>query len=210
MPLKGQPPLETDPQNSGAPAPTSRLHSNPEQFGNRLQKMIIRIIMTVGILMTGLLPGCGNGDSDTFVRFEVEGQGYEVRGPTLVVTHMLENVHFLDLTYYPMTVVPGAMVQWRMRLDSLEQLVGQNLDLTTVDPNKVSPMVLLRLTEDLTVHAQHHSTIHFKIERIYEDIVEGTFSGKDLKYVSKTKELTGKVDVTAHFRAKLIKKTIRR
>lgn len=121
---------------------------------------------------------------------------------------MLENVHFLDLTYYPMTAVPGAMVQWRMRLDSLEQLVGQNLDLNTVDPNKVGPLVLLRLTEDLSVQVQRHSNVHFKANRIEEGFVEGSFSATDLKYVSKTKEATGKVDITARFRAKLIQKTI--
>lgn len=171
-------------------------------------KMGIRNILIAGILFTSFLLGCGTGEPDTFVRFEVEGQSYEVKGPTLVVTRMIENVHFLDLTYYPMTVVPGAMVQWRMRLDSLEQLVGQNLDLNTVDPNKVSPMVLLRLTEDLSLHAQRHSKVHFKVDRIEEGMIEGSFSGTDLKYVSNTKEVTGKVDITARFRAKLIQKTI--
>jgi hypothetical protein len=173
-----------------------------------LGKMWTKNFLFVGILLTGLLLGCGTGDSDTYVRFQAEGQTYEVKGPTLVVTHMLENVHFLDLTYFPMTAVPGAMVQWRMRLDSLEQLVGQNLDLNTVDPNKVGPLVLLRLTEDLSVHVQQHSNAHFKVDRIEEGFVEGSFSGTDLKYVSKTKEMTGKVDITARFRAKLIQKTI--
>ena len=162
----------------------------------------------LGILLTGFLLGCGSNNSDTYVRFQAEGQTYEVKGPTLVVTHMLENVHFLDLTYFPMTVVPGAMVQWRMRLDSLEELAGHNMDLNTVDPNKVGPLVLLRLTEDLSAQAQQHSNVHFKIDRIEKDFVEGSFSGKELKYVSKTKEVTGKVDITARFRAKLIQKTI--
>ena len=164
--------------------------------------------MFAGLLLTGLFLGCGTGDPDTFVRFQVEEQTYEVKGPTLVVTHMLENVHFLDLTYFPMTVVPGAMVQWRMRLDSLKQLEGKNLDLNTVDPNNVGPLVLLRLTEDLSAHARQYSNVHFKIDRIEQGFVEGSFTTKDLQYVSKTKKLSGKVDITARFRAKLIQKTI--
>ena len=175
-----------------------------------LGNMWDRKFLFVGILLAGLLLGCGNNNSDTYVRFQAEGQTYEVKGPTLTVTHMLENVHFLDLTYFPMTVVPGAIVQWRMRLDSLEQLVGQNLDLNTVDPNKIGPLVLLRLTEDLSAQAQQHSNVHFKIERIEKGFVQGKFSGTDLKYVSKAKEVTGKVDITARFRAKLIQKTIGR
>ena len=160
------------------------------------------------LLLAVLFAACGNDSSDTYVRFQVEEQTYEVKGPTLVVTHMLENVHFFDLTYFPMTVVPGAMVQWRMRLDSLEQLKGKDLDLNTVDPNKVGPLVLLRLTEDLSVQYQRHSNIHFKIERIEKGFIEGSFSATELEYVSKKKEVKGKVNATARFRAKLIQKTI--
>lgn len=170
--------------------------------------MIIRIIMTVGILMTGLLPGCGNGDSDTFVRFEVEGQSYEVKNPAFTVTRMVENVHFMDLNYVPKPLVPGAMVQWRMRLESLEPLVGKKLHLKTVDPNQLDPTVIFRITQDLSVRGKKHSNIHFKIDRIKEGFIEGSFSGKDLLYISRTKEVTGKVDVTARFRAKLIQKSI--
>lgn len=168
--------------------------------------MINRKIFIVGVLLTSLLLGCGTGEPDTFVRFEIEGQSYEVKGPTFVVTRMIENFHFMDLTYFPMTVVPGAMVQWRMRTESLEKLVGQDLDLNTVDQNQVRPLVLLILTEDLSVHNQRDSNIHFKIDRIEEGAIEGSFSGKDFMYVSKTKEVSHEVDVTARFRARLIQK----
>jgi len=161
-----------------------------------------------GILLAGLLLGCGNRNSDTYVWFQAEKKTYEVNNPTFTVTHMPFNLHFLDLTYPHIRLVPGAMVQLRMKLESLEQLVKQNLDLNTVDPNKMGPLVLLRLTEDLSAQAQQHSNVHFKIERIEKGFVEGSFSGTDLKYVSKTKEVTGKVDITAQFRAKLIQKTI--
>ncbi len=165
-------------------------------------------ILIAGILLTSLLLGCGTGDNDTFVRFQVEGQHYEVKGPTLVVTRMPFNMHFLDLTHLPAHLVPGAMIQWRMKLESLEQLVGQNLDLKTVDPNHIDPVVIFRMTQDLSVHGQQHSNIHFKIDRIEEGFVEGSFSGTDLMYVSRTKEVSHKVDVTAQFRMKLVQKKV--
>lgn len=175
-----------------------------------LGNMWDRKFLFLGILLTGFLLGCGSNNSDTYVRFQAEGQTYEVKDPTFTVTHMPFNLHFLDLTYPHIRLVPGAMVQWRMKLDSLEQLVGQNLDLNTVDPNKIGPLVLLRLTEDLSAQAQPHSEVQFKIDRIEEGLIEGSFSGTDLKYVSKAKEVTGKIDITARFRAKLIQKTIGR
>lgn len=173
---------------------------------NYLVNIRSKKFLLTGLLLAGLLFGCGS--NSTYVRFQAEGKTYEVKGSTLTVTHMLENVHFFDLTYYPMTAVPGAMVQWRMRLDSLEQLVGKNLDLNTVDPNKVEPLVLLRFSEDLSVQYQRNSKAHFKIERIEEGFIEGSFSGNDLVYVSKAKKVTGKVDITARFRAKLVQKSI--
>ena len=165
-----------------------------------------RNFLFAGILLAGLLLGCGTGDSDTFVRFEVEGKSYEVKDPTLVVTRMPLNMHFFDLTDLSTRLVPGALVQWRMKLESLEQLVGENLDLKTVDPNHIEPVVIFRITQDLSVHGQQHSNIHLKIDRIEDDIVEGSFSGKDLVYVSRTQEMTRKVDVTAQFRVNLIQK----
>jgi hypothetical protein len=165
-----------------------------------------RNFLFAGILLADLLLGCGTGDSDTFVRFEVEGKSYEVKNPTLVVTRMPFNIHFLDLTNSSTSLAPGALVQWRMKLESLEQLVGENLDLKTVDPNHIEPVVIFRITQDLSVHSQQHSNIHLKIDRIKDDIVEGSFSGKDLVYVSRTQEVAGKVDVTAQFRVNLIQK----
>ena len=167
-----------------------------------------RNIWIAGILFASSLLGCGNGESDTFVRFQVEGQTYEVKNPTFTVTRMVENVHFMDLNYAPKPLVPGAMVQWRMRLESLEPLVGKNLHLKTVDPNHLDPTVIFRITQDLSVRGKKHSNIHFRIDRIKEGFIEGSFSGKDLLYISRTKEVTGKVDVTARFRAKLIQKSI--
>ena len=90
----------------------------------------------------------------------------------------------------------------------MEKLAGRDLNLNTVDPNKVAPTVLLRLSENLTLQSQRESKIHFKIEKIEEGFVKGSFSATDLKYVSKTKAVTGKADITAHFRAKLVEKTV--
>jgi hypothetical protein len=166
----------------------------------------IRNLTVTGILLTVLLLGCGTGGSDTFVQFEIEDQNYEVKGSVFVITRMVEGYGFYDLTYRPLNSIPGAIVQWRMKMEPLEKLVGRDLDLNTVDPNKVAPTILLRLTEDLTLQSQSDSKIHFKIGRIREEFIEGSFSGTDLKYVSRTKEKTGKVNITAQFRVKLIEK----
>lgn len=168
--------------------------------------MINRSILIAGILFTSLLLGGGTGGPDTYVRFQVEGQTHEVQGLIFTVTRMDENVHFMDLNYVPRPLVPGAIVQWRMRLDSLKQLVGKNLHLKTVDPNHVNPVAIFRITQDLSARSNKHSNVHFRIDRIKGDFIEGSFSGKDLLYVSRAKKVARKVDVTARFRAKLVKK----
>ena len=165
--------------------------------------MVNKNTLIVGILLTGLLLGCGQSDSDPFVRFQVEGQSYEVADPTFMVTRIKGDLHMMDLTHFPMNSVPGASIQWRMNLDSVEKLAGQNLDLNTVTTPAMPPLVIFQLTKDLTAHGQEHSGMHFKIDRVEEDIVEGSFSGKDFMYVSMTKEVTHEVNVTAQFRVKL-------
>jgi len=162
-----------------------------------------RKLFITGILLTSLLLGCGSSESDPFVRFQVEGQSYERKDPQFTVTRIKNNLHMIDLTFYPMSSFPGANIQWRMNMESLDQLAGQNLDLNTVDSTKIGPLVIFKLTEDITAHAQQHSPMHFKIDRIAEDFIEGSFSGKEFMYVSMTKEVTHEVDVTAQFRLKL-------
>ncbi len=163
-------------------------------------------ILIAGILLTSLLLGCGTSDSDSFVRFQVEGQSYEVEDPTFMVTRIKDKLHLMDLAHSPRSSVPGATIQWQMNLESMENLVGQNLDLNTVSAPTAPPMVIFQLTKDLTAHGQEHSGMHFKINRMKEGTIEGSFSGKDFMYVSMTKEVTHEVDVTAQFRVKLDQK----
>ena len=157
-----------------------------------------------GILLTCFLVGCG--EPDTFVQFQVEGQSHEVKNPNLIITRLPKGFQFFNLTYAPMSAIPGAMVQWQMKVESPKKLVGQELDLNTVDFLKVRPMFLLRLSEDLTLQNQKDSDVHFKIDRIEEGRIEGTFSGTNLKFVSKKQKIDRTVDVTARFRAKLVEK----
>jgi len=159
-----------------------------------------------GLLLTCLLVACDTSDQKNFVRFQIDGQSYEVKTPALVITRMVEGLGFYDLNYDPLSSIPGAIVQWRMEMKPLDKLVGQDLDLNTVDPNKVLPMVTLRLTEDLILQSQQKSNIHFKIDKLEEGFVKGSFSATDLEYISKKKEVAGKVDVTAQFRVRLVEK----
>lgn len=165
--------------------------------------MINRSILIAGILFASLLLGCGNGGSDTYVRFQVEGQSYEVEYPTFMVTRIKGDLHMMDLTHSPMNSVPGASIQWQMILDSVENLAGQNLDLNTVTTPAMPPLAIFQLTKDLAAHGQEHSDMHLKIDRVVDGKIEGSFSGKNLMYVSMTKEVTHEVDVTARFRVKL-------
>ena len=147
--------------------------------------------------------GCGKNDSDTFVRFQVEGKSFEVEYPTFMVTHIKGDLHLMDLTHHPMNSIPGASIQWQMNLYSIEKLTGQNLNLNTVTTPAMPPLVIFQLTKDLSAHGQEHSDMHLKIEQVEENIIEGSFIGKDLMYVSMTTEITREVDVTAQFRVKL-------
>ena len=166
------------------------------------------IYLLTAILLIVVSPGCGLGDSDPFVRFEIEGKHYEVKNPAFVITTMVEGFGFYDLTYLPLSGVPGAILQWRMKMESLDKLAGNKLHLNTVDPNKIPPTVMLRLTEDLTLQGQPRSKVYFTIDRIGEGMIEGSFSATDLKYVSKETKETRTADVTARFRVKLVQKNL--
>jgi hypothetical protein len=165
--------------------------------------MINKHFLIIGIVLTGLLLSCGKSDSDPFIRFQVEDQSYEVKDPTFMITRIKDNLHMMDLTHFPKSSMPGATIQWQMNLDSVENLAGKNLDLNTVTTPGMPPLVIFQLTKDLTAHGQEQSDMHFKIDRIEEGMIEGSFSGKDFMYVSMTKEVTHEVDVTARFRVQL-------
>jgi hypothetical protein len=161
-----------------------------------------------GVLLTCLLVGCGSSKQDTFIRFQVDGQSYEVKDSTLTVTQMPFDLRFFDLTYPHKRLIPGAMIQWRMKIKikSVDDLVGLNMDLKAEDPNQIEPVMAFRMTEDLRAESMRDSNAHLKIDQIKNGFIEGSFTGKDLFYTSKTKGMIGKVDVTAQFRAKLVQK----
>ena len=167
-----------------------------------------RSLIFSGALLTCLLVGCDTKNPDTYIRFQVDGQSYEVRDVTLTVTKMPFDLRFFDLTYPHKRLIPGAMIQWRIKekLMSVEQLVGKKLDLKDVDPNHIEPIMTFRMTEDLRAESKKDSNAHLMIDRIENGLAEGSFTGKDLLYISGTNEVIGKVDVTAQFRAKFVQK----
>ena len=166
-----------------------------------------RKLIFTGILLVSLLLGCGTGDSNSFVRFQVEGQSYEVKDPSFMVTRIKDKLHLMDLTHVPAKSFPGATIQWRMNLESIEKLVGQNLDLNKVKATDAAPpLAIFQLTNDLSAYSQEHSDMHFKIDGIEEGMIEGSFSGKNFMYVSMTKQVSHEVDVTAQFRVELDQK----
>jgi len=181
------------------------LYSLKNLFTNSVCKRNKSLIVA-GILLTGFLLGCGTGGPDTFVQFQAGEETYKVKEPTFVVTRMPFDIHLLELTDLSMRLAPRVLIQWRMKLKSLEQLAGKNLDLKIVDPNHIEPVTIFRITKDLSVQGQQHSEIVFEIERIEDGIIEGSFSGTDLIYVSNTQKANQTTDVTARFRAKLVEK----
>ncbi len=156
-----------------------------------------------GIFLSVLLPGCGPSETNAFVRFQIEGQTYEVVDPVFRALPIKDKLHLMELTQVPMKAVPGTTVQWQMTLDSVETLAGQNLDLNSITPEKAPPLSIFQMTKDLTAHSQEQSVLHLKIDRIEDGYVEGSFTGKAFMFVSMTKEMTHEVDVTARFRARL-------
>ena len=166
--------------------------------------MRIKGLIVAGILLTVSLLGCGTNSSDSYVEFEIEDETYTVEGPVFVITTMVDGYGFYDLTYRPLGSIPGAGVQWRMKMKPLEEWVGENLDLNTVDPNLLHATVFLRLTEGMTLQSQSNSKVHFKIDRIEAEMIEGSFSATNLKYVSRTMKIPRTEDITARFRVKVV------
>lgn len=166
----------------------------------------------IAVLATALtIPGCsGSGaSSDTYLRFQVDDQRYELEH---VVLHLMslpkDGWQFVDLgqdvaRVNIVTAVPSASIQWRMKLGDLAALEGRVIDLDAVnDPAMASPNALFRLTDDVSVFNGADSTINVAVTTVSDGFVEGTFEGSGFSHVSDTTGASRIVDVSGSYRAK--------
>ena len=72
-----------------------------------------------------------------------------------------------------------------------------------MNDDKLGAMVTFTLTQDIGVTPDINSEIALEINTVTENYVEGTFTGKNLSYVSMSQDLYKKVAVSGSFRAKL-------
>lgn len=155
------------------------------------------------LLLFCAVAGCAGDGNDEFVRFQVEGSDYAVEQPVFRAIRVRDDHFLMELTQMPASSVPGATVQWQMKIGALESLSGSNLDLRSVDVSEMGPMSVFTLTDDLTAHGQEHSSMSMRLDKIADGVVEGTFVGSRFLRVSMTEEGSSEVDVSARFRAAL-------
>jgi hypothetical protein len=69
-----------------------------------------------------LILGCSGIGDDTYWRFNVAGQQYELERIEFVVMALPDGRSFLALGPVAITATPGAAIQWRMPLGSIAEL----------------------------------------------------------------------------------------
>ena len=164
-----------------------------------------RSFLVVMMIFFAVLSGCGEW-TDSFLKFNVDGKAYAVSDPVFTVVQIKKsNLHFLDLTQASVSAIPGVAIQWRMDFEDIDSLVGKNIDLDEVNAVDTPAIMSLVMDEDLSLFNDQESKVHVQIDSIREGHAAGTFSGKNLVYVSKTKDVVRRVDVSGEFKVKLKK-----
>ena len=157
-----------------------------------------------------VIAGCSGNNSDTYLRFRIEGQHHELDQVILGLMSLpKEGWQFLDLgqditKINTITTVPTASIQWRMKLKDPAALEGQVIDLDEVnDPDMATPTAMFRLTDDISAFNSVGSSITVTITTVSEGFVEGTFEGSGLIYFSDSKGTSKNVNVSGSYRAKI-------
>ena len=167
--------------------------------------MVDQRILASTWFLAWAIAGCSGSEagSEPFLRFRIDGVDHVVEQPVFRAIRVREDHFLMELTPRSASSIPGATVQWQMKLAAIEELSGRSLDLHSVDRSDGGPMSLFTLTRDLTAHGQDDSGMTMRLDRIAEGTVEGTFTGTKFLRVSMTEEGANEVDVTAQFRAAL-------
>ncbi len=149
--------------------------------------------------------------SDTYLEFSVDGESYKLDNVILDAIKLnKDNWFYLGLGQDILKTgslqsVPSAAIQWRVQLKHIQDLQGKEIDLGDVNNKKLAAAVNFTLTSDVRVTPMKGSEIRIVIKSVDDNFVEGSFEGKNLPYISMTRDILKNVSVSGKFRA-LIKK----
>jgi len=162
-----------------------------------------RNFLVMIVVLFAVLSGCGEG-TDSFMKFKVDGKTYEIKSPVFTAVKIKNsNLHFMDLTQASISAVPGVAIQWRMEFEDINTLVGKKIDLDEVKAVDTPAIMSLVMDEDLSLFNDQESKVHVQIDSIRDGLVAGNFSGANLVYVSKIKDIVRRVDVAGEFKVEL-------
>ena len=148
------------------------------------------------VLMAAAI-GCSSSSGPTYLQFVIDGQQYELHDAEFAVVDLADGARFID--FGDAFAVPGAVFQWTTSFASIDELAGRELSF-----NEPGFSVLFNPIEDVGAYPDEGSSGSLRISKIEDGLVVGSFSGKNLLYVSMT-ESTRRVDVTGLFRARLVR-----
>lgn len=158
---------------------------------------------------------CSKSDmtKDSYLRFTVEGQQYQVNDMVFMYASPGGNKYsfmlFQDLLKKKM---PSASIHWNMELGGLEELKGAEIDLLKLDSEAKAkgfapPSVSFQVEEKAEFFPDFYEggQMSIRINRINEKYIEGSFSGTKFKFIALENKVLRPVDgVTGRFRAKII------
>jgi len=170
------------------------------------------------LLLFLLIIGCTKSKDNSYMRFEVEGKQYQVGSIGfyyLKLPTANRSSFMIDFDTQSYQKAPRGQIQWIMASNSLEELQGKEIDLSTVANEAkagqyADPNVLFTLEkEDISVSppltaAGNNLTI--KISNIDDNYIEGSFSGSNLDYFSMPDKISKLVNISGGFRAKIYRK----
>ncbi|OGW41689.1 MAG: hypothetical protein A2010_09785 [Nitrospirae bacterium GWD2_57_9] len=165
-----------------------------------------------------LVGSCTKTTNNSYLRFEVEGKQYQMGGIGFYYSKLptANRYHFMiDYDTQSYQKAPRGQIQWIMTSNSLEELLGKEIDLSTAANEAkagqyADPNVSFTLEkEDINVYpplTSEGNNLIIKINNIDSNYIEGSFSGSNLDYLSMSDNTSKSVNISGSFRAKIYRK----
>jgi len=144
---------------------------------------------------------CGE---DYKCQIRVDGKSHDVESMSLGIGEdESPDLKFLDFSPMPVSGIPELSIQWVMKFDALDDLVGKPLNLDEVNTGDTLPALSLVLPDQVYVRNDTESILTFQIDSLADGYVAGSFVGKNLVFDTQGKEEYRRVVVSGEFKVKV-------